>query len=287
MIHVFSCQTASLAGQFDKTSGHPTFSLRHPFAPVYFETVRAPIYPFLSGIEADSAAVLVAAVSEAVEPPAVFAVVSEAAEPPAVVAVVSGVAEPPAVFAAVSGVAEPPAVVAAVSGAAEPPAVVAAVSGAAEPPAVVAAASGAAEPVAVFVAEISELQAVADIAFAFEPSAPVVVVSVAADSSVHPRFVPAPNNDCCSSFSSSVEAAGEGYAGSPSGAHTSYGLCSILSSLGPHQNKTLGHCHNIPSRGHNNVTCTNAHPRNATTSRSRNTFPHQYQVPHRHSQYQE
>ena len=79
-----------------------------------------------------------------------------------------------------------------------------------------------------------------DIAVAFVVLALASVVVVEADSSERPRFLAFPNADHFASFSSSVEVDGEESVHSPIGAHTNYGLCSILSSLDLHHNRNLG-----------------------------------------------
>jgi hypothetical protein len=81
----------------------------------------------------------------------------------------------------------------------------------------------------VSVADIFEPQAAVCIALAFEFSVPVSAVAVEVDSSERPSFFAFPNIDYYSSFSSSVEVAGWGYAGSPTGARTNHVLCSIFS----------------------------------------------------------
>lgn len=60
-----------------------------------------------------------------------------------------------------------------------------------------------------------------------------------ADSSECPRSLAFPNADLFAIFSSSVAVAGEESVCNPIGAHTNYGLCSILSSLDLHHNRKL------------------------------------------------
>jgi len=114
---------------------------------------------------------------------------------------------------------------------------------------------------------------------------------VEVDSPGRPKFLAFPNVDPYASFSSSVEIVGEESVDSPTGARTNYGLCSILSNLGLHQNKTLEQYDNNPSPGHNNVSDTNDLAMDATTNHSRKTSlplhqeqrkhrPHQASLPH-------
>jgi len=137
--------------------------------------------------------------------------------------------------------------------------------------------------VVVSVADISEPQASVDIAVVFVVLVPVSVVVGEVDSSVHPKFPVFPNVDPFASFSSSVEGVGEESVDNPSGARTSYGLCSSLSNLDLHQNRNLEHCYNNSSFGHNTVSDTNHLPTDATTNHSRKRGLHQYQEQHRYS----
>ena len=132
------------------------------------------------------------------------------------------------------------------------------------------------------VADVAEPQASVDIAVAFVVLVPVSVVVVEVDSSGRPRFLAFPNVDYFASSSSSVEVVGEESVHSPTGARTNYGLCSILSNLGLHQNKNLEHCYNNPSPGYNNVSDTNDLPIDATTNHSRKRGLHQCQEQRRH-----
>ena len=118
----------------------------------------------------------------------------------------------------------------------------------------------------VSVADVAEPQASVDIAVAFAVLIPVSVVVVEVYSSGRPKFLAFPNVDHYSSSSSSVEVVGEESVHSSTGAHTNYGLCSILSNLGLHQNRNLGHYHNNPIPGHNNVSDTSDLPTDATTN---------------------
>ena len=144
------------------------------------------------------------------------------------------------------------------------------------------------EPEVVFVAvvsvsDVAEPQASVDIAVAFVVLVPVSVVVVEVDSSGLPRFLAFPNVDYYASSSSSVEVVGKESVHSSTGARTNYGLCSILSNLGLHQNKNLEHCYNNPSLGYNNVSDTSDLPIDATTNHSRKRGLHQCQEQRRHS----
>jgi len=146
-----------------------------------------------------------------------------------------------------------------------------------------------AEPGVVFVsvvfvaADVAELRASVDIAVVFVVLVPVSVVVVGVYNSGHPRFLAFPNVDCFASSSSSVELAGEGSVHSSIGARTNYRLCSILSTLGLHQNKNLEHSYNNPSPGYNNVSDTNDLPMDATTNHSRKRGLPQCQGRRRHT----
>ena len=147
--------------------------------------------------------------------------------------------------------------------------------------------SGVSEPVVdavavVSVADVSELQASVDIAVAFVVLVPVSVVVVEVDSSGRPKFLAFPNVDHYASYSSSVEVVGEEFVHSSTGAHTNYGLCSILSNLGLHQNKKVGYCYNNPNPGHNNMSDTKDPPIDATTNHSRKICPHLRREQRRH-----
>ena len=134
----------------------------------------------------------------------------------------------------------------------------------------------------VSVADVAEPQVSVDIAVAFAVLVPVSVVVVEVDSSGRPKFFAFPNVDYYASSSSSVEVVGEESVHSPTGARTNYGLCSILSNLGLHQNKNLEHCYNNPSPGYNNVSDTNDLPIDATTNHSRKRCLHQCQEQRKH-----
>ena len=124
-----------------------------------------------------------------------------------------------------------------------------------------------------------------DIAVAFVVLVLASVVVVEADSSGRPRFLAFPNADHFASFSSSVEVVGEESVHSPIGAHTNYGLCSILSSLDLHHNRNLGHCYNNPNPGYNTVIDTNGLPMGATTNHPRKTSLYLYQEQRKHHLY--
>ena len=138
----------------------------------------------------------------------------------------------------------------------------------------------------VSVADVAEPQASVDIALVFAVLVPVSVVVVEVDSSGRPTFLVFPNVDYYASSSSSVEVVGRESVHSSTGVRTNYGLCSILSNPGPHQNRNLEHCYNNPSPGHNNVSDTNDLPIDATTSHSRKTCLHLYQEQRTHRSYQ-
>jgi hypothetical protein len=139
------------------------------------------------------------------------------------------------------------------------------------------------EPGVVFVADVAEPQASVDIAVAFAVLVPVSVVVVEVDSSGHPTFVASPNACSFPSSSSSVELVGEVFVGSSTGARTNYGLCSILSNLGLHQNKNLELCYNNPIPGYNNASDTIALPTDATTNHCRKRCPPLSQGRRRHT----
>ena len=123
----------------------------------------------------------------------------------------------------------------------------------------------------VFVAEpdVSEPQAFVYIAVAFVVLVPVSVAVVEVDSSGRPKYLAFPNVDHFATSSSSVEVVGWESVHSPTGARTNYGLCSILSTLGLHQNKNWEQFYNNSSPGYNNVSDTNDLPIDATTNHSR------------------
>jgi hypothetical protein len=142
------------------------------------------------------------------------------------------------------------------------------------------------EPGVVSVSDVAEPQASVDSAVAFDILVPVSVVVVEVDSSGRPKFLAFPNVDHYASSSSSVEVVGWESVHSSTDARTNYGLCSILSTLGLHQNKNLGPCYNNPSPGYNNGSDTNDLPIDATTNHSRKTCLHLYQEQRKHCAYQ-
>jgi hypothetical protein len=121
------------------------------------------------------------------------------------------------------------------------------------------------------VVDVAELQAFVDIVVAFVVLIPVSVVVVEVYSPGRPRFPAFPNVDHYARSSSSVEAADKESVHTPTGARTNYGLYSILSNPGLHQNKNLEHGCSNPSPGYNNVNDTNDLPIAATTNHSRKT----------------
>jgi len=142
------------------------------------------------------------------------------------------------------------------------------------------------EPGVVSVSDVAEPQASVDSAVAFDILVPVSVVVVEVDSSGRPKFLAFPNVDHYASSSSSVEVVGWESVHSSTDARTNYGLCSILSTLGLHQNKNWGPCYNNPSPGYNNGSDTNDLPIDATTNHSRKTCLHLYQEQRKHCAYQ-
>ena len=140
-------------------------------------------------------------------------------------------------------------------------------------------------PEIVAVADFVESRASVDIAVAFPALVPVSVVAVEVDSSERPRSLAFPSADHYASSSSSVGVVRKESVHSSTHARTNYGLCSILSSLGPHQSKNLGHCYSSPSPGHNSVSDTNALPIDATTNHSRKTCLHLHQGQRKHRSY--
>jgi hypothetical protein len=138
----------------------------------------------------------------------------------------------------------------------------------------------------VSVADVAEPQVSVDIAVAFAALVPASAVVVEVDSSGRPTFVAFPNVDCYATSASSVEVVGDQFVHSATGARTSCGLCSILSSLGLHHNKNLEHSCNNPSLGCNTVSDTNDLPMDATTSHSRKTSLHLSQEQRKHRVHQ-
>jgi len=134
----------------------------------------------------------------------------------------------------------------------------------------------------VSVADVAEPRASVDIAVAFAVLVPVSVVVVEVDSSGRPKFLVFPNVGFFASYSSFVEPVGEVFVDNPTDVRTNYGLCSILSNLGLHQNKNLEWCCNNPSPGYNNLSDTIFLPINATKSHSRKIGLYRSQEQHRH-----
>jgi hypothetical protein len=147
---------------------------------------------------------------------------------------------------------------------------------------------GVCEPGVFFVALVSVLDAAeppasVDIALAFRVLAPVSVFVAEVDSLGPPTFLVSPNADYHSSSSSSSEVVDKESVHSSTGDRANHGLCSILSSLGLHQNRNLEQCCNNPNPGHNNVNDTNDLPIDATTNHSRRRGLHQCQGQRKHS----
>jgi len=137
----------------------------------------------------------------------------------------------------------------------------------------------------VSLADAAEPRASADIAVPFAVSFHVSLYPAEVDIFRRPRSFSFPNADYFASFSSSFELDCKEYVHSAIYGRTSYGLCSILSSQGLRQNKNLEHGHNNPIPDRNNVSDTNDHPRNATTSHSRNRCPRRCQEQRKHQAY--
>jgi hypothetical protein len=147
------------------------------------------------------------------------------------------------------------------------------------------------EPGVVFVAVVSVAdvagpQASVDTPVVFDVLLPVSVAVVGVDSSGRPKFLAFPNVGHYAISSSSVEVGGEECSHSSTGGHTNHDACSILSSLGLHQNKNLEHGCNKPIPGHSNASDTNHPPMDATTNHSRKTNPALYQEQRKHRVYQ-
>ena len=123
-------------------------------------------------------------------------------------------------------------------------------------------------------ADVAEPLAFVDIEPAFAVLAPVSVVVVEVDSSGRPKFFAFPNICSFPNCSSSVEVVGEESVHSSTGARTNYGLCSILSNLGLHQNRNWERCYSDPSPDRDTVSETNDLPMDATSNHSRKTSPH-------------
>ena len=134
----------------------------------------------------------------------------------------------------------------------------------------------------VSVADVAEPQVSDDIALAFDILAPVSVFSIEVYSSGRPRFVAFPNVDYFSIASSSFEVVREESVHGSTDVRTNYGLCSVFSNPGLHQNKNLEHCYNKPNPGYNNVSDTNDLPMDATTNHSRKICLHLQQVQRTH-----
>jgi hypothetical protein len=152
---------------------------------------------------------------------------------------------------------------------------------------------GVSEPGAVSVAvvstaHVSEPRASVDIPVVFDVLIPVfVVAAVDLDSSGHPKFFAFPNVDYYARSSSFVEVVGQESVHSSIDVRANYGLCSILSNLGLHQNKILEHRYNNPNPGYSNVNDTNDLPIDATTNHSRKICLHLCQGQRKHRPHQE
>ena len=105
---------------------------------------------------------------------------------------------------------------------------------------------------------VVEPQASGDIALAFDVLVPLSGLAIGGDTLGYPSFFAFPNIDYYPSSSSSVEVLGKESVYSPIGVRSNYGLRSIFSNPGLHQNKSLEPGHNMPNPGHNNGSDTNA-----------------------------
>ena len=139
---------------------------------------------------------------------------------------------------------------------------------------------------AVFPADTAEPRASADILAVFVVLAPVSDAVVEVDSPERPTFVAFPNVDCYATSASSAEVFGDQSVRNTTDAHTNYGFCSILSTLGLHHNKNLEHSCNNPSPGYNNVSDTIDLAMGATTNHSRKTNLCLFQEQHKHRAHQ-
>jgi hypothetical protein len=214
----------------------------------------------------------------------------EVSEPALFVAsesVVAEVSEPVVLFVAlVSEVSEPEVDVVAVV-VVEPEVVFVVDLEVSEPVLFVASVSEVSEPVLFFASEsvpdVAEPQASVDIAVVFVVLIPVSEVAVEVGSPGRPRFFAFPNACSFPNCSNSVGGVDGESVHNSTGVRTNYGLYSILSNPGLHQNKNLEQCYNNPTPGYNNVSDTNALPRNATTNHPRNTYLHLYREQRRHT----
>jgi hypothetical protein len=139
---------------------------------------------------------------------------------------------------------------------------------------------------AVFPADTAEPRASADILAVFVVLAPVSDAVVEVDSPERPTFVAFPNVDCYATSASSAEVFGDQSVRNTTDAHTNYGFCSILSTLGLHHNKNLEHSCNNPSPDYNTVSDTNDHSMGATTNHSRKINLCLFQEQHKHRAHQ-
>jgi hypothetical protein len=118
-------------------------------------------------------------------------------------------------------------------------------------------------------ADIAEPQASGNTPVPSAVSVPVSVVVVGADSPGRPTFFAFPNVDRSATAASSGGDVGGESVHSATGSRTSYGLCSILSTLGLRHNRRLEYPHNDPSPCYNSVSDTSHLAMDATTSHSR------------------
>jgi hypothetical protein len=140
---------------------------------------------------------------------------------------------------------------------------------------------------AVSTARVSELRASVDIPVLSDVLIPAFAVRVVdLDSRGHPKPFAFPNVDYHAISSSCLEVVGQESVHSSIDVHAIDALYSIVSTLGLHQNKILGHSYNKPSSDYNNVNDTNDLPIDATTNRSRKTDLRLSLAQHKHRPYQ-
>ena len=118
-------------------------------------------------------------------------------------------------------------------------------------------------------ADIAEPQASGNTPVPSSVSVPVSVVVVGADSPGRPTFFAFPNVDRRATAASSGGDVGNESVHSATGSRTSYGPCSIFSTLGLRHNRRLEYPHNDSSLCYNTVSDTSHLAMDATTSHSR------------------
>jgi hypothetical protein len=118
-------------------------------------------------------------------------------------------------------------------------------------------------------ADIAEPQTSGNTPVPSAVSVPVSVVVVGADSPGRPMFSAFPNVDRCATAASSGGDVGDESVHNATDSRTSYGLCSILSTLDLRHNRRLEYPHNDPTPCYNTVNDTSHLAMDATTSHSR------------------